>query len=142
MNSTPTAQQRLSSFDELSRSVIELSCEAGMVHIDELLGGSRKKEVLNVRSLVSVILRENGYTYQSISDILGVDLKVSHTYVMSHDNRMADKRYSALYNRVTNSLENVGVTYEDLHKEVKILKVSVEKIKDQLNHIKKLLTND
>jgi len=142
MTSTLTAQQRLNSFDEYTRAVIELSCENGMVHIDELLGGSKKKEVANVRSVISVVLRDNGYTYQSISDILGVDLKISHTYVKSHDNRMADNKYSALYKKVTTSLRSVGVTYEDLHSEVSKLKVSVEKINSRLNHIYELLTGE
>lgn len=140
--STPTAQQKLASFDEITSSVIELTCEYSMVHIDELLGGSKKKEVAHARSVVCVVLRSNGYTYKSISDILGVDVSISHTYVNSHDNRMADKQYSTLYNRVVRSLNSIGDTDEDLRREVSRLKLAVEQINNRLLHIYQLLTND
>jgi hypothetical protein len=143
MTSTLTAQQRLKSFDELEISLIELSCEYSMVHIDELLGGSRKKEVANVRSVICVILREYGYTYQSISDILDVNIKISHTYFQSHGNRMADIKYSTLYNRVKRALSSSdGRSENDLRTEVNRLKVSVAKINERLNHIHQLLTGE
>ena len=113
-----------------------------MVHIDELLGGSKKKRVANTRSVVCVALRNEGYTYQAISDILDVDVSISHIYVNSHDNRMADRQYSSLYNRVVKSLESVGVTDDDLRKEVKKLKVAVVQLKERLSHIYQLLTSN
>ena len=143
MNLTLTAQQRLNSFEDFTRSVIELSCEYSMVHIDELLGGSKKKEVSNLRSVICVILRDYGYTYQSISDILDVNVKISHTYYHSHDNRMADINYSKLYNRVKNTLTvNLGRAEDDLKSEVKQLKVSVLLLEERLNHIYEILKTD
>ena len=67
MNLTLTAQQRLNSFEDFTRSVIELSCEYSMVHIDELLGGSKKKEVSNLRSVICVIFIIRLKHYRPIS---------------------------------------------------------------------------
>ena len=139
---TLTAQQKLESFDDLVASVIGLVCEASMVHIDELLGGSKKKEVANARSVVCVVLRDSGYTYKSISDILDVDVSISHTYAKSHGNRMADNQYSSLYNKVKRMLNSVGDTDEDLRVEVSKLKVLIHTLDERIAHIYQLLTRD
>ena len=143
MSSNLTTQQRLKSFEDLTRSVIELGCEYSMVHIDELMEGSKRKEVTNLRSVICVILRDYGYTYQSISDILDVNVKISHTYFHSHGNRMADIKYSKLYTRVKNTLTvSLGRSQDDLKSEVKQLKVSVLLLEERLNHIYQILTPD
>ena len=142
MSSSLSAQQKFQSFDEMSKSVIELACSYSNCSIEELLSGSKKKEVANARSVISVYLREQGYTYKSISDTLGVDVKISHTYVKSHDNRMADTTYSTLFKRLQRSMNHVGGTDDDLREEVLKLKVSVEKLNTRLNHIYQLLTGE
>lgn len=139
-NTILSQQQRLESYDEFVRMVIELTCEASLVHQEEFFS-SKKTEVFNARSVAGTILRERGYTFTTISEILCVDVKSVHTYYKSHDNRMADKIYSTLYNKVKRLINNVGSADEDLRSTVKQLMVRMEKIENRMNHITDLLTN-
>lgn len=139
-NTILSQQQRLESYDEFVRMVIELTCETSLVHQEEFFS-SKRTEVFNARSVAGTILRERGYTFTTISEILCVDVKSVHTYYKSHDNRMADKIYSTLYNKVKRLINNVGSADEDLRSTVKQLMVRMEKIENRMNHITDLLTN-
>ena len=132
-------QQKSVSFDEYTRNVIDVTCSHAAIHPSELFS-SKKKEVVNARSIIAVLLRENGSTYQSIADTLNVDVKVSYSYVMGHDNRMADKGYSLLFKNVNRSMSGVQVMGDDLHLVVTNLLVRLEKIENRVNHLTHLLT--
>jgi hypothetical protein len=140
MSLIQTQQQRLESYDEFVRMVIEITCEAALVHQEEFFS-SKRKEIFNARSVAGTILREQGYTFQTISDVLCVDVKSVHTYYKSHDNRMADRIYSALYAKVKRLLKNIGGMDDDIVSSMKKLMVRVEKIENRMDHITKLLTN-
>lgn len=137
---TQPHQRRLRSYDEFVRVVIEMTCEASIVHHEELFS-SKKSEVFNARSVAGRILREQGYTFKTISDILCVDLRSVHNYYKSHDNRMADKIYSTLYNKVKRLVENVGSADEDISSSVNQIMVRLEKLENRMDHITQLLIN-
>lgn len=134
-------QQKLESFDELTRGVIDITCTHANIRISELFT-SKKKEIVNARSIVAYILRENGQTYQSIADILNVDVKASYGYVMGHDNRMADRGYASLYSRVLKSLESTNeIIGDDVYSMIRTLLVRLEKLESRVNHLTHLITN-
>ena len=131
--------QKSVSFDEFTRNVIDIACSHAAIHPSELFS-SKRKDVVNVRSIISVILRENGSTYQSIADILSVDVRNTHSYVMGHDNRMADKKYSSLFKSVQRSMNDVESISDDIHLSITNLLVRLEKLESRVNHLTHLLT--
>lgn len=100
---------------------------------------SKKKDAVNARCVIAVILRNDGYTFDSIANLLGVDVKNAHTYVMSHDNRMADSNYSRLYKDVSRVHEGASDSDEDVRKQLTDLRVRFEKIERRVIHLTDLI---
>lgn len=131
--------QKSASFDEYTQNVLDITTShCGVVFTD--LISSKKREVVNAKSIIAVILRENGHTYQSIADILNLDVAVPHNYVNSHDNRLADKGYASMYSKVLNSIKNVESIDGDIYSKVNNLLVRLEKVENRINHLTALLT--
>jgi len=102
---------------------------------------SKKKEVVNARSIVAVILRDGGTTYQSIADILKVDVSGAHAYVQMHQSRLSDKSFSLMYSKVLKSIESIESIDGDIHSKVNNLLVRLEKVENRVNHLTSLLTS-
>jgi len=133
-------QRKSVSFDQFTQNVLDVTSSHCKLTYDELTT-SKKKEVVNARSIVAVILRDGGTTYQSIADILKVDVSGAHAYVQMHQSRLSDKSYSLMYSKVLKSIESIESIDGDIHSKVNNLLVRLEKVENRVNHLTSLLTS-
>ena len=70
------------------------------------------------------------------------DPKGVHTYIHSHDNRMADRRYELAYNRANNFMKGYFSSDASLHSEVDELKAKYVDLSGKYDHLKELITSN
>jgi predicted transcriptional regulator len=130
----------LDNYNERVKRLVDITSDFARISVDDLIHTvSKKRDAVNARCIIAVILRNEGYTFESIADILGVDVKNSYTYVMSHDNRMADTNYSRLYRDVLRLHDEASDADEDVRKQLTDLRVRFEKIERKVNHLTNLI---
>ena len=130
----------LDNYSERVKRLVDITSDFARISVEDLIHTvSKKRDAVNARCIIAVILRNEGYTFESIADILGVDVKNSYTYVMSHDNRMADTNYSRLYRDVLRLHDEASDADEDVRKQLTDLRVRFEKIERKVNHLTNLI---
>lgn len=130
----------LDNYNERVKRLVDITSDFARISVEDLIHTvSKKRDAVNARCIIAVILRNEGYTFESIADILGVDVKNSYTYVMSHDNRMADTNYSRLYRDVLRLHDEASDADEDVRKQLTDLRVRFEKIERKVNHLTNLI---
>lgn len=133
----------LDNYNERVKRLVDITSDFARISVEDLIVTvSKKKDAVNARCIIAVILRNEGYTFEAIANILSVDVKNSHTYVMSHDNRMADTNYSRLYRDVLRVHSQVADSDEDVRKQLTDLRVRFEKVERKVNHLTNLILGD
>ena len=131
----------MANFDRHTSRVLEFTCAHSNLSLPELIGGSRKKNVVLARCAAATYLRNANYSLQLIADNLGVDVSIVHKYVHSHENRMADKFYSNLYLNIGKSMSTVEEIQDDSTEgQLEDLRVRLATLESRVKHLTTLIT--
>jgi hypothetical protein len=142
MESSTLTQQELGNFKNLADVILLCSASAGGVSTTDILSSKKTKEITIARGVAIAIMHEQGLSIREIARISDTDPKGVHTYVHSHDNRMADKRYSRVFNRANEFMKGYFSSDTSLHGEVDKLKQMYVDLNGKYEHLKELLTSN
>jgi hypothetical protein len=87
-------------------------------------------------------LSEYGYGIREIGRLINLDPKGVKVYIESHDNRLADKRYTIKYNKVKSFVESYEQSNEVKLNAVLELKAEYLRLSEKYEHLKELLTSN
>ena len=140
-NTNPTVQT-LASYSSLENLVVYATSTVTNVPLAEIMSNGKKKEIAMAKSIACQLLSEYGYGVREIGRLINLDPKGVNVYIGSHENRLADKRYSIKYTKVKSFVEG----YEQSH-EVKLnalmeLKAEYLRLSEKYEHLKELLTSN
>lgn len=142
MESSTLTQQELGNFRNLADVIILSVASATNVSMQDILSSRKTKEVTTARGISCRIMYDQGLHLREIARITNTDPKGVHTYIHSHENRMADKMYSRSYYRANQYLRGYFSSDATLHDEVGRLKAMYLDLQGKYDHLKELLTNN
>jgi len=142
MESSTLTQQELGNFKNLADVILLCSSSAAQVSTKEILSSKKTKEVTMARGIACRIMYDQGLHIREIARITDTDPKGVHTYIHSHDNRMADLRYERSYNRANEFMKSYFSSDATLHGEVDTLKQMYIDLNGKYEHLKELLTSN
>lgn len=113
------------------------------VSMVDIVGSSKKKEVVMARALTCMVLAYYGYGIREISRITNTDVKGVSIYIEGHENRLADKRYARAFDKCIQFINQ----YEEFSDEAIKDKMDTlyEKyltLEGRFEHLKELITNN
>ena len=142
MESLDHTQREWSSFKNLGDVILLCAASAANVSTQEILSSKKTKEITIGRAIAISIMHEQGLFLREIARITNTDPKGVHTYIHSHDNRMADRRYAMAFNRAKKYVESYFSSDVTLHGEVSGLKEMYIDLQGKYEHLKDLITNN
>jgi hypothetical protein len=135
-------QQELGNFKNLADVILLCAASAGGVSTADILSNKRTKEITTARAIAICAMHNQGLSLREIGRISNTDPKGVHTYIHSHDNRMADRRYELAYNRANNFMKGYFSSDASLHSEVDELKAKYVDLSGKYDHLKELITSN
>jgi len=134
--------QSQTSFSRLENVVLSAVSATSGIELAKILSNSKMKEVVLARSVICSILIEYGYGLREIGRIINTDHKGVHTFVESHDNRMADRKYMNTYNRSKKFVEDYESSNENVQGKLDTLYDKYMTLEAKYEHIVDLLTSN
>jgi hypothetical protein len=111
----------MAKFNKYENVCLHACSSVSGVSIVDVMGSSKKKEVVMARSLTCSVLKFCGFGIREISRITNTDAKGVSIYIEGHDNRMADVRYERNF---TKAIQFIN-TYEEFSDEALSDKVQI-----------------
>lgn len=112
------------------------------ISIVDIVGNSKRKEVVMARALTCSVLEFCGFGKREISRITNTDVKGVSIYLEGHQNRMADKRYDRAYSKTIAFIHSYEeFSDEALSEKVSILYENIMELQGKYDHLKELLIN-
>lgn len=142
MESSTLTQRELANFKNLADVILLCAASASGVSTTDILSSKKTKETTTARAIAIRAMFDQGLTLREIGRITSTDPKGVHTYIHSHDNRMADVRYSRTYNRTNKYMKGYFSSDATLHSEVDELKAMYVDLSGKYEHLKELITSN
>jgi hypothetical protein len=112
------------------------------VAIVDVMSNSKKKEVALAKGIACAIFNDYGYGVREIGRLLNIDHKGVAVYIGSHDNRLADKKYSIKYMKAKSFVEGYESSNEVNVNRLNELAGKVITMEERYEHLKELLTSN
>ena len=126
--------------NNLADVVILSAASACNVNVVDVIGKSKKWELVMARAIAAKLLGEYDYGIRESARLINSDPKGVHTYVHTHGARMEDKKYARAYGLAQDFVEGYFTSDSSLREKFNQLVTEVMTIKSQYQHIKELLT--
>lgn len=140
-NSNHTVQT-LMSYSSLENVIISGTSTISGVAIADIMSNSKKKEVALAKGIACAVFNDYGYGVREIARLLGIDHKGVSVYIGSHDNRMADKKYTIKYKKVKAFVEGYEHSNEVNVNRLNEMSAKVIAMQERYEHLKELLTSN
>ncbi len=142
METLTLIQQQLENYSNLGDVVIMASASASNVSVADILSKSKNKEVTMARASACHLLSEHGFGVREISRLTTTDPKGVHTYIHTHDNRMADNRFERVYMKAKRYAEDYYSSDMSLREDVERIKNQYAELASKYEHLKELITSN
>ncbi len=142
MESSTLTQHELENYRNISDVILMCAASAANVSTQDILSSKKTKEITMARGVAVRTMYDQGLHLREIARITNTDPKGVHTYIHSHDNRMADARYLRAYNRANEFMKSYYSSDATLHDEVDRLKAMYIDLNSKYEHLKELITNN
>ena len=111
------------------------------VSIVDIVGSSKKKEVVMARALSCMVLAYYGYGVREISRLTNTDVKGVSIYIEGHANRLADKRYSRAFEKCIQFISQYEeFSDESVKEKMDTLYNNYLALEGRVEHLKELIT--
>lgn len=142
MENTNRTAQTLMRYSSLENVIISGVSTISGVAIVDVMSNSKKKEVALAKGIACAIFNDYGYGVREIGRLLNIDHKGVAVYIGSHDNRLADKKYSIKYMKAKSFVEGYESSNEVNVNRLNELAGKVITMEERYEHLKELLTSN
>ena len=132
----------LMSYSSLENVIISWTSTISGVAIADIMSNSKKKEVALAKGIACAVFNDYGYGVREIARLLSIDHKGVSVYIGSHDNRMADKKYTIKYKKVKAFVEGYEHSNEVNVNRLNEMSAKVIAMQERYEHLKELLTSN
>lgn len=142
MESTSRTAQILTSYSNLENVILSGVSTITGVPIVEFTSPLKKKEVALAKAIACKVFNDYGYGIREIGRLTNIDGKGVNIYIESHDNRMADRKYSIKYNKVKAFVEGYESSNEVTVNRLNEVIAKLMILEERYEHLKQLLTSN
>ena len=142
MENTNRTAQTLMRYSSLENVIISGVSTISGVAIVDIMSNSKKKEVALAKGIACAIFNDYGYGVREIGRLLNIDHKGVAVYIGSHDNRLADKKYSIKYTKAKSFVEGYESSNEVNVNRLNEIAGKVITMEERYEHLKELLTSN
>lgn len=142
MENTNRTAQTLMRYSSLENVIISGVSTISGVAIVDIMSNSKKKEVALAKGIACAIFNDYGYGVREIGRLLNIDHKGVAVYIGSHDNRLADKKYSIKYTKAKSFVEGYESSNEVNVNRLNEMAGKVVAMEERYEHLKELLTSN
>ena len=132
----------LMSYSSLENVIISGTSTISGVAIADIMSNSKKKEVALAKGIACAVFNDYGYGVREIARLFSIDHKGVSVYIGSHDNRMADKKYTIKYKKVKAFVEGYEHSNEVNVNRLNEMSAKVIAMQERYEHLKELLTSN
>lgn len=142
MENTSRTVQTLTSYSNLENVILSGVSTITGVPIVEFTSALKKKEVALAKAIACKVFSDYGYGIREIGRLTNIDGKGVNLYIESHDNRMADRKYSIKYNKVKAFVEGYESSNEVTVNKLNEVIAKMMLLEERYEHLKQLLTSN
>lgn len=142
MENTSRTVQTLTSYSNLENVILSGVSTITGVPIVEFTSPLKKKEVALAKAIACKVFNDYGYGIREIGRLTNIDGRGVNLYIESHDNRMADRKYSIKYNKVKAFVEGYESSNEVTVNKLNEVIAKLMLLEERYDHLKELLINN